>query len=30
MIDAMKKFHNSEGDLGNPANAFDQTWKVYS
>jgi thiamine kinase-like enzyme len=28
MIDAMKKFHDTQGDLGHPANAFDQTWKM--
>ncbi len=28
MIDAMKKFHNTKGDLGHPANAFDQTWNM--
>jgi thiamine kinase-like enzyme len=24
----MKKFHHTQGDLGHPANAFDQTWKM--
>ena len=28
MIDAIKKFHSTDGDLGNPANAFDQTKKM--
>lgn len=28
MIDAMKKFHQTDCDLGHPANAFEQTWQM--
>jgi hypothetical protein len=28
MIDAMKKFHNTNCDLGHQTNAFEQTWQM--